>query len=249
VPTPGLHLHPTADIAPRALLPGDPGRALALAQVLLDTPRMCNHHRGLWGYTGTAADGDALTIQATGMGGPSAAIVLEELADLGVELAVRVGTATALDPALAPGALLGVTAALADDGTSRALGASGRLEGDAGLAAALAAAAGRAGVVASTDLFYPGAADATARAAAWRAAGAAAVDLETAALLAVAGRRGIRAGSLLAVAATADGRHLDADGAAAAGLALGAAAGRALGLPESADDAAPATAPGSGEAA
>ena len=38
---------------------------------------MFNHHRGLWGYTGPArADGEPLTIQATGMGGPSAAIVL-----------------------------------------------------------------------------------------------------------------------------------------------------------------------------
>ena len=47
-------------------------------------PKMFNHHRGLWGYTGAAADGELLTIQATGMGGPSAAIVLEELIDLGV---------------------------------------------------------------------------------------------------------------------------------------------------------------------
>ena len=78
------------------LLPGDPGRALALAQVVLGDDRlMFNHHRGLWGYTGTAADGEPLTIQSTGMGGPSAAIVLEELAALGVRRAVRVGTARA----------------------------------------------------------------------------------------------------------------------------------------------------------
>ena len=44
---------------------------------------MFNHHRGLWGYTGTAPDGEPLTIQATGMGGPSAAIVLTELIALG----------------------------------------------------------------------------------------------------------------------------------------------------------------------
>ena len=52
-----IHVHPTAELAPRALLPGDPGRALALAQTLLDEPRMFNHNRGLWGYTGAAADG------------------------------------------------------------------------------------------------------------------------------------------------------------------------------------------------
>ena len=53
------------------LLPGDPGRALLLAQALLDQPKMFNHNRGLWGYTGTAADGEALTIQSTGMGAPA----------------------------------------------------------------------------------------------------------------------------------------------------------------------------------
>ena len=71
------HLHPTAALAPRALLPGDPGRALALAQELLVSPLMFNHNRGLWGYTGAhRGDGEPLTIQATGIGGPSAAIVL-----------------------------------------------------------------------------------------------------------------------------------------------------------------------------
>src|SRR3712207_7310066 len=52
-------------------------------------PRMFNHNRGLWGYTGTAADGAPMTIQATGMGGPSAAIVVAELIDLGARRLVR----------------------------------------------------------------------------------------------------------------------------------------------------------------
>ena len=71
------HLHPTAELAERALLPDDPGQALALTRVLFDeTPRMFNHHRGLWGYTGIALDGAPLTVQSTGIGGPSAAIVV-----------------------------------------------------------------------------------------------------------------------------------------------------------------------------
>ena len=78
------------------LLPGDPGRALMLAQALLEEPRMFNHNRGLWGYTGTAPDGEPVTIQATGMGGPSAAIVLPELIALGARRAIRVGTCGAL---------------------------------------------------------------------------------------------------------------------------------------------------------
>src|ERR671916_3098120 len=85
-------LKPHEPVAERVLLPGDPGRALRLAQVLLDGPRMLNHHRGLWGYSGTAADGAPLTIQSTGMGGPSAAIVVEELIALGARRLVRVGT-------------------------------------------------------------------------------------------------------------------------------------------------------------
>ncbi len=97
-----IHLRPTATLAERVLLPGDPGRALALAQLLLESPLMFNHHRGLWGYTGTADDEEPLTIQSTGMGGPSAAIVLHELISLGVTRAIRVGTCGALDPALAP---------------------------------------------------------------------------------------------------------------------------------------------------
>jgi uridine phosphorylase len=71
-----LHILPTAPLAERVLLPGDPGRALRLAQALLDSPRMLNHNRGLWGYSGTAADGLELSIQSTGMGGPSTAIVV-----------------------------------------------------------------------------------------------------------------------------------------------------------------------------
>src|SRR6184192_659933 len=95
-----IHVHPTAPLAERVLLPGDPGRALRLAQSLLDEPRMFNHNRGLWGYTGAASDGELLTIQATGMGGPSAAIVLSELIELGARRAIRVGTCGALDPSL-----------------------------------------------------------------------------------------------------------------------------------------------------
>ena len=99
-----LHLRPTAALSERVLLPGDPGRALMLAQAILEEPRMFNHHRGLWGYTGTAPDGAPLTIQATGMGGPSAAIVLHELIELGARRAIRVGTCGALAPGLELGA-------------------------------------------------------------------------------------------------------------------------------------------------
>src|SRR6476659_10166432 len=107
-------LRPTAPIAADAVLVGDPGRALLLAQELLEAPKMSNHARGLWGYSGRTPAGNELTIQATGMGGPSAAIVLGDLAELGVRQAVRVGTCVAHDRAPATGALLFVGSAEAD---------------------------------------------------------------------------------------------------------------------------------------
>jgi len=89
-------LRPTAPIAADAILVGDPGRALMLAQELLEQPKMSNHARGLWGYTGAARAGGELTIQSTGMGGPSASVVLADLAELGLRRAIRIGTCTSL---------------------------------------------------------------------------------------------------------------------------------------------------------
>ena len=130
-----LHLRPTAELAERVLLPGDPGRALALAQTLIAEPRMFNHHRGLWGYTGPArADGEPLSIQSTGMGGPSAAIVLSELIELGARRAIRVGTCGALAPELALGELVIARESICHDGTSRALAAMRRRPADRPLA-------------------------------------------------------------------------------------------------------------------
>ncbi len=117
-----VHIHQTAELAERVLLPGDPGRALRLAQELLESPKMLNHNRGLWGYTGTAPDGKPLSIQSTGMGGPSAAIVATELIELGARRLLRIGTCGGLAPGLELGQLLVVDPALADDGASRALG-------------------------------------------------------------------------------------------------------------------------------
>jgi uridine phosphorylase len=195
--TEAIHIVPTAPLAERVLLPGDPGRALMLAQALLEQPRMFNHNRGLWGYTGVAADGAPLTIQSTGMGGPSAAIVLFELAALGARRAVRVGTCGALEPSFAPGALLVARDALVADGTSRALGARQRASADLGLTSDLARAAGEPPrTVVSTDLFYD---EDEAQRARWTAAGAVAVEMECAAIFTLAAKLGLSAAAVLAV--------------------------------------------------
>jgi len=225
-----IHLHPTAPLAERVLLPGDPGRALRLAQNLLESPVMFNHHRGLWGYTGTAPDGRPLTVQSTGMGGPSAAIVIAELAELGARRLVRVGTCGALDRRLALGELVLVSSAIPEDGTSRALGASRPLAPDPQLAAALRLAAGGrapAGPVVSTDLFYDGADDREQR---WLRAGALAVEMEAATLFALAARRGLRAACLLVVSDLLHPERvrIEADALAAAEARLGETALHAL---------------------
>jgi uridine phosphorylase len=219
-------LHPTAEVAPRALLPDDPGRALLLAQSLLHEPLMFNHARGLWGYSGRAADGEPLTIQSTGMGGPSAAIVVAELAELGVAEVVRVGFCAALGPEPRPGELVVVAEAIAADGASRAAGATDRVAADPELTAALRG--DRVGVAVSHDLLHDP--QGARRQAAWARQGAIVGDLETAAVLQVAATRGVRAACVLAVARGAgpEPGELDHDALVAASERLGALAAAAL---------------------
>jgi uridine phosphorylase len=223
-----IHLRPTAPLAERVLLPGDPGRALALAQTLLQEPLMFNHHRGLWGYTGTGPDGEPLTIQATGMGGPSAAIVLSELIALGAQRAIRVGTCGALAPGIELGELLVAREAICADGTSRALGAGELAPADARLTEALLghAPGAHCGTIVSVDLFY----DDGRRPAAPHAL---AVEMEAATLFALGASHGIPVACMLAVSDTfaPDGtrRRIDDLALQDATERMGAAAAAAFG--------------------
>jgi uridine phosphorylase len=172
-------LRPTAEIHSEAILVGDPGRAMALAQVLTEGPKMSNHARGLWGYSGMTPAGRGLTVQATGMGGPSAALVLSDLADLGVRSAVRVGTCAAIDPGLRPGDLVWVREARPWSVDGR--GAGSPAFPDEALAERLRSALGdeaRTGRVASLDVLHPSPGHAT--------PDGDAADMQTAALFATA---------------------------------------------------------------
>jgi DeoD family purine-nucleoside phosphorylase len=192
-----IHIKPAAELAQRVLLPGDPHRALAVAQALLDQPKMFNHHRGLWGYTGAARDGELLTVQATGMGGPSAAIVIEELIGLGANTFIRIGTCGALTEDLELGQIVAVERALAADGASRALGADGEVGPDPELTDVLRdACGGRAVTAVSSDLFYD-AREGIERA--WVEQGATVVEMEAATLFQAARVHGVRAGCVLGV--------------------------------------------------
>ncbi len=83
---------------------------------------MSNHARGLWGYSGKTESGLELTVQATGMGGPSAAIVLADLAKLGVRRAIRVGTCSGVPGRVELGELLLPIQAVAAMGSAASFG-------------------------------------------------------------------------------------------------------------------------------
>jgi len=201
-----LRLRPTGPVAADAVLVGDPGRALLLAQALLEQPKMSNHARGLWGYHGRTPAGDELTVQATGIGGPSAALVLADLTKLGVRRAVRIGTCvpTALGAA---GRLLLVTEAIAGGGSASAFetAVGEPVAPDAALFEGLRKELGgsaREAIIGSVDAMPPGADQVP--------AGAEAVDMQTVAVLARARSLGVAAAAVLIVEQSPGGPQLPA---------------------------------------
>lgn len=207
-------LRPTAPIAAEAILVGDPGRALMLAQELLEQPKMSNHARGLWGYTGKTGAGDPLTIQATGMGGPSASVVLADLAELGVRRAVRIGTCASLGD-LKLGDLLLVSEARTPAGASAAP--------DKELTAALEASLERAhhGVAVSLDTLQRPERDRP-------SVPAEGADMQTAALLAAGGEHGVAVATVLIVFERSDSGQLRDEELEAAAKEVGKAAAGVL---------------------
>ncbi len=194
------------DVAPVVLLPGDPGRATRVAERLEDARRH-NEFRGLLGYTGTYK-GTTVSVQTTGMGAPSAAIVVEELALLGAKTVIRIGTCGGTRAEITPTDLIVATAACPLDGTTRQY-----LGGEPYAPAAtyrvvrtLVEAAERLGVrhhvgpVATEDALYavtPDWADT------WAARGVLAQEMEASAIFTVAALRGLEAGCLLTVSNSA----------------------------------------------
>ena len=220
-------LRPTAPNAADAILVGDPGRALMLAQELLREPKMSNHARGLWGYTGETGEGNSLTIQSTGMGGPSASVVLADLAELGVRRAVRIGTCTSLAD-LKLGELVVVTEAFPEPGGPlQAFGDQDEprqpvVEPDAVLTHRLLQALGDAtgAIAVSLDVLHrPGQEAPPASEVA---------DMQTAALFATASEFEVVAAALLVVAQTSEGEQIPDENLEAAAKRAGAAAATVL---------------------
>lgn len=215
-------------VAPDVLLPGDPDRATLIAENLFDAPRLYNEHRHLLGYTG-GYRGLEVSVQSTGMGCPSLAIVVEELVRLGAKRLVRIGTCGAISPDVSPGDLVVATASVANEGTTRQyLGGDGYAPAaDFELTSALHAAAGRTGrrthtgLIRTDDAFYAVAPEDVPDMA---ARGILAVEMEASALFTLAALRGVKAGCILVASNNiGDDRLLEAEALRAAVLDMVAA--------------------------
>jgi len=106
------------DIAGYVLLPGDPGRVARIARYW-DEARLVGDHRGFVSYTGRYK-GVGISAVSTGIGGPSTAIVVEELLGLGAHTFIRVGTTGAIVDYVDVGDLVINIASVRMEGTSKA---------------------------------------------------------------------------------------------------------------------------------
>jgi len=186
------------DVAKYVLLPGDPKRAEKIAS-FFDEARKVAEYRGYVTYTGKV-DGIEISACSTGIGCPSAAIVVEELARIGAKTFIRVGTTGALQLEIEVGDTIIATAAVRADGTSKVYAPAGYpAVADFGVVSALVEAAKKLGVkvhvgkVVSTDAFYAGSYDI------WGRARVLSVEMECSAIFTIAGLKGLKAGAILAV--------------------------------------------------
>ena len=104
------------DVGRYVLLPGDPGRSEKIA-AYFDNPVFVASNREYVTYNGTL-NGERVTVTSTGIGGPSTAIAVEELAMIGADTFIRVGNSGGMQPHTKPGTLAIVTGAIRDEGTT-----------------------------------------------------------------------------------------------------------------------------------
>ena len=189
------------DVNDVVLLPGDPDRVDRIAAQCEDVEVLAENRE--YRVVNATYGGRAVSICSTGIGCPSAAIAVEELANVGAETFLRVGTTGALQSGIEIGDMVVATGAAKDEGTTK------RYESetvpavpDHEVLAALVSAAEandesvHVGPIATDDAFYaelPGYVED------WEAAGLLAVEMEAAAIFTLARRKGLRAGAICTV--------------------------------------------------
>ncbi len=196
------------------ILPGDPKRCRLIAEYL-DEPRLVADNREYVTYTGSL-DGVKVSVTSTGIGGPSAAIAMEELVMCGADTFLRVGTSGGMDLGVKSGDLVVANGAIRMEGTSKEYAPiEYPAVPDFDVTTALVQAAKKlgqpyhVGVVQCKDSFYgqhspetkPVGYELTEKWNAWVKMGCKASEMESAALFIVADYLKVRAGSVLLVMA------------------------------------------------
>ncbi len=197
------------DGAKYAIVPGDPGRVEKIA-AFLDNPKHVNCNREYNTYEGYL-NGEKVLVVSTGIGGPSAAICMEELAKIGVETFIRVGTCGGMNKKVYPGDVVIASGAIRMCGTSKEyLPVEFPAVADFNVTKALEEAASglgykhHVGVVQCKDSFYGQhdpdsmgiSGELKAKWEAWIRGGCLASEMESDTLFIVAALRGLKAGSV-----------------------------------------------------
>jgi len=200
------------DFAKYCLLPGNPDRAEYVAEKFLEKPKLVTEYRRMFGYTGTYK-GIPVSIQTTGMGCPSAAIIMEELIMLGVKNFIRIGTCGAIGKGINLIDLIIATGSVPIDGAAKSL-----FEGDPFAPVAsfpiVHAAVHESeklgikyhtGLIATSDLFY-GPEESRDRIDRWAKRGVLAFEMEASIIFSIAAKAGANSGCLLTVSDIVSGR-------------------------------------------
>jgi len=189
------------ELADVALIPGDPGRVDRIAGHCEAVEEVAQNRE--YKVVNARYGGTDLTICSTGIGCPSAAIAVEELADVGVDTFIRVGTTGALQSSIEIGDMIVATGAAKDEGTSKRYEkATYPAVPDYGVLSALVEAAEEndesvhVGPIASDDAFY---AETDEYVEDWEEAGVLSVEMEAAAVFTLARRKGLSAGAICTV--------------------------------------------------
>lgn len=196
------------------IMPGDPGRCEKIAEYL-ENPVLVASNREFTTYTGML-DGEKVSVTSTGIGGPSAAIAMEELVRCGADTFVRIGTCGGMQPEVKSGDIVIATGSIRMEGTSKEYAPiEFPAVPDFGVTNALVRAAQRlektyhVGVVQCKDSFYgqhspetkPVGYELTAKWDAWVKLGCKASEMESAAIFIAASYLRVRAGSVFLVMA------------------------------------------------
>ena len=204
-----FHIHCVeGDVGRYVILPGDPGRCKSIAD-LFDDAQHITQNREFNIFTGTLL-GEKVSVCSTGIGGPSAAIAMEELHNIGADTFLRVGTCGGIDLAVQSGDIVVATGAIRYEHTSREYApieypAVPDFDVTAALREASLACGNRThtGIVQCKDSFYgqhspeksPVADELLSRWETWKRLGVKASEMESAALFVVADALGCRCGS------------------------------------------------------